>query len=271
MKSPIKYIVPLVLLIVVACVTSPLGRKQMLLLSESQMNDLGAKSFEELKQQTPIETDAAINQYVKCITTPITTESDKQIKVPKWEVVVFKKDELNAFALPGGKIGVYTGMIKMLQNDGQLAAVIGHEVGHVIAQHGNERVSDALGARAVLMVLDYLIGNKVEKTTKNTILVGLGLATQFGVLLPFSRTHESEADVIGLQLMAKAGFDPNQAVEVWKLMKANSGGSIPEIMSTHPSDDTRIANLSSRLPEAMGYYSTAQSAGKKPVCPKPKL
>jgi predicted Zn-dependent protease len=271
MKSPIKYLVPVVLLIVVACATSPLGRKQMLLLTESQMNDLGAKSFEELKQQTPIETDAAINQYVKCITTPITVESDKQIKVPSWEVVVFKKDELNAFALPGGKIGVYTGMIKMLQNDAQLGAVIGHEVGHVIAQHGNERVSEGLGARAVFLVLDYLIGNKIERTTKNTIFVGLGIATQVGVFLPFSRTHESEADVIGLQLMAKAGFDPNQSVEVWKLMKANSGTNLPEILSTHPSDDTRIANLSSKMPEAMGYYTTAQAAGRKPVCPKPKI
>ena len=263
--------VPAVLLIAVACATSPLGRKQMLLLTEDQMSDLGTKSFEELKQQTPIEKDPAINQYVQCITTPITTESDRQIKVPKWEVVVFKKDELNAFALPGGKIGVYTGMIKMLQNDAQLAAVLGHEVGHVIAQHGNERVSEGLGARAVFLVLDYLIGKKMEQTTKNTIFVGLGIATQFGILLPFSRTHESEADVIGLQLMAKAGFDPNQAVEVWKLMKANSGGSMPEIISTHPSDDTRIANLSSRMPEAMGFYTSAQSAGRKPVCPKPVM
>jgi len=258
-------------LVAIACATSPLGRKQMLLLTEDQMNDLGAKSFEELKQQTPIETDAAVNQYVKCITTPITTESDKQIKVPSGEVVVFKKDVLNAFALPGGKIGVYTGMIKMLQNDAQLAAVLGHEVGHVIAQHGNERVSEGLGARAVLLVLDYLIGNKMERTTKNTIFVGLGIATQFGVFLPFSRTHESEADVIGLQLMAKAGFDPNQAVEVWKLMKENSGVNLPEIVSTHPSDDTRIANLSSRMPEAMGFYTSAQGSGKKPVCPKPKM
>jgi predicted Zn-dependent protease len=259
------------LLIVVACATSPLGRKQFRFLPESQMNEMGAKGFDELKKTTPIETNKAINDYVNCIVKPITSVAADQMKVDQWEVVVFKNDQVNAFALPGGKIGVYTGILSILKTDGQLAAVLGHEVGHVIAQHGNERMSEGLGAQAGIMLLDYLLGKKMDPTIKGTILGAIGIGLQFGVLLPFSRTHESEADIIGIQLMAKAGFDPNQAAQVWRNMLAAKGGStpIPEVLSTHPSDESRIANIESHLNEVMPFYQKAKDLKKIPVCVRP--
>lgn len=230
------------------------------------MNQMGAQSFEELKKKTPVEKDPAINAYVNCIAGPITEAAKGQLKVDHWDIVVFKSDQANAFALPGGKIGVYTGILPLLKTDSQLAAVLGHEVGHVIARHGNERVSQNVGAQAVMNITDFFT-TKTSPEKKQMIMGGLGLGLQFGMLLPFSRTHENEADLIGLKLMSQAGFDPRQAVEVWKNMSASKGGKgPPEWMSTHPSDQTRIESIQAHLPENMPIYEAAQSSGKRPHC-----
>lgn len=257
----------LVSLTLISCATSPLGRKQLTVMPDSQMNSMGSQTFEEMKQKTPIQTDAGTNNYVKCVAGPITEAAKGQLQVDQWEIVVFRTADVNAFALPGGKIGVYTGILPLLKTDAQLAAVLGHEVGHVIARHGNERVSEGLGVNAALAVADLLTGKSSPKT-KSMIMGGLGVGLQYGVMLPFSRTHESEADIIGLKLMAQAGFDPRQAAEVWKNMQAakGAGNMPPEWASTHPSDQTRINNIEAHLPEVMPIYEAAQKAGKRPVC-----
>ncbi len=246
----------------VSCATSPLGRKQLVGMPESQMNAMGAQSFEELKKQTPIEHSASINAYVNCVAKPITEAVKGQLKVDRWEIVVFKSDQVNAFALPGGKIGVYTGILPVLKTDAQLAAVMGHEVGHVIAQHGNERVSQSMLAQGGIILADLFTG-KMDPSKKQMLMGGLGLGLQYGVLMPYGRTQESEADIIGLKLMAQAGFDPSQAVEVWKNMGASGGKAPPEFMSTHPSNESRIQNISSKLPEMMPIY---QASAKHPKC-----
>jgi predicted Zn-dependent protease len=177
-----------------------------------------------------------------------------------WEVVVFKDDNPNAFALPGGKMGVYTGMLKVAENQDQLAAVLGHEVGHVLAQHGNERISQqqltnvALAAAAGSGYLDA------------ASMQALGLGAQIGILLPYSRTHESEADVIGLDLMSEAGFDPRESVQLWKNMQKASDGAPPEFLSTHPSSSTRIDNLLGGMADALKIYNDAHAKGNKPSC-----
>lgn len=242
-----------------SCTTSPEGRKQLTLLPASQLDSMGAQSFNDMKAKIPIEKDPAINNYVKCVANGITAALPEK---RDWEVVVFKDDTANAFALPGGKIGVHTGLLKVANTADQLAAVIGHEVGHVLANHGNERVSEQLLTQGGLTVL---AATMQAKGTQNydLIVTALGIGTQFGVLLPHSRTQESEADTIGLDLMAKAGFNPQQSVTLWENMGKASGGSPPEFLSTHPSGSTRISNLKKNMPEAEGYYRSAKA---KPVC-----
>lgn len=247
----------------ISCATSPTGRKQLILLPSSQLNQMGVDSFAEMKQKQPIETNAAINQYVKCIAYAVATEVSP---ANNWEVVVFQDNTANAFALPGGKIGVHTGMLKVAKNQEQLAAVLGHEVGHVIAKHGNERVSQTLLAQGGLAALD---GALKKSTTKSVLMAGLGLGAQFGVLMPFGRTQESEADQIGQDLMAQAGFDPRQSVELWKNMASSGGSQPPEWLSTHPSHSSRIEHLQSRMSHAVGIYNRAQASGKKPYCQRP--
>ncbi len=255
------------LLLVVACATSPLGRKQLILLPDPQMNSLGVQSFQELKSKTPIEKDARINAYVQCVSRGILKAMGEAGVGPEdgWEIVVFRNSTPNAFALPGGKIGVHTGMLSVAKTPDQLAAVLGHEVGHVIARHGNERVSQGQVA-AILMGMSQVVLRDMKQEQKTLIIAGLGAGVQFGALLPFSRSHESEADLIGLDLMAKAGFNPEESVELWKNMSASAGSAPPEWMSTHPSNETRINHLRARIPSVNPvYHSTIASRGR-PEC-----
>ncbi len=258
------WIWPIVAFFAVACATSPLGRKQLMLMPDSEMAQLGLQSFEQMKAQTPIEHDPAVNAYVKCVALPITRQvNGTEVGARGWEIVVFKDASANAFALPGGKIGVHTGLLPVAKTDGQLAAVLGHEVGHVIARHGNERVSQNLLASSSLGAAEILTR---DSKNQGLILGALGLGAQFGVLLPFSRTQESEADVIGLDLMARAGFDPRQSVELWKNMLAANGHGPPQWMSTHPAGESRIQELQSRMAPALAHY---QRTADHPSCKRP--
>ncbi len=251
-----------------SCSTSPTGRRQMTIMPESQMSVMGAQSFDELKKKTPIETDAKTNAYIKCITDPILKAAGPVEGVDKWEVVVFRDNQVNAFALPGGKIGVYTGIIKVATTPDQLAAVLGHEVGHVMAKHGNERVSQNMASQVALAGTALALGKDGRLDQKSQLIVaGLGVGMQFGVLLPFSRTHESEADIIGLELMSKAGFNPEDSVQLWRNMaKASGGKAPPQFMSTHPSNETRIKNLSANIPKYAPYYQKAVDQDTNPHC-----
>ncbi len=245
----------------VACATSPLGRSQLQLFPESQMAEMGVAAFQDMKQQQPLETSSQTNGYVSCVARAIIAELPEQ---RTWEVQVFKDDSANAFALPGGKIGVHTGLLDIAESRDQLATVIGHEVAHVLASHANERVSTSYVASTGLQLAQVAAG---EPTAAKQQLFGLlGLGAQVGVLLPFSRTQESEADLLGLDLMAKAGFDPRASIPLWENMSQAGGGKPPEFLSTHPSHTTRIGDLSKRLQTAMPLYEQAKRAGKRPGC-----
>ena len=172
-----------------------------------------------------------------------------------WEVRVFEDPTPNAFALPGGHIGVHTGVLQVAETPAQLAAILGHEVGHVLAEHGNERMTHQLGIKIALLLLGLL--GDIEQ---GELLRALGLGAQLGITLPFSRAHESEADRMGLMLMAAAGFEPAQSVALWRNMAANSDGQPIEFLSTHPAHGSRIQELQRQLPEAERLYRAATSA-----------
>ena len=250
-----------------ACAVSPTGRKQLLLMGNNDVAQMGLSSFQQIKEQEQISTDPQQNHYVQCVAQAITRAIPAQYSATnpgQWEVVVFDSDDVNAFALPGGRIGVYTGLLKVTHNQDQLAAVIGHEVSHVLAQHSNERLSQKQVANIGMSAADQLLKNT---TTKAPAMAALGMGVQYGVLMPYSRAHETEADVLGLQLMAVAGFNPQESVSLWHNMAVASKGSAPlEILSTHPSDQTRIKELQSLVPRVLPMYQQAQTNGVRPQC-----
>ncbi len=247
-----------------SCATSPEGRTQFKLIPDDQMDLMGAQSFEQIKQQTPLSKDQNINQYVLCIANKIIPQVTQNPDPKQWEVQVFDDPQANAFALPGNKIGVYSGLLKYAKNQDQLATVMGHEIAHVIAKHGNERVSSQMATQAGLEIASVMLGG-TQDANNAMILAGLGLGVQFGITLPFSRSHESEADLIGLDLMAKSGFNPEQSVPLWENM-SKAGTSPPEFMSTHPSGSTRIKQLKERIPKANIVYQQAVNNGQRATC-----
>jgi predicted Zn-dependent protease len=250
-----------------ACATSPTGRKQLMLVPQSQVDQMGVQAFQQATQETPPSTDPKVNAYVQCVVQPLTEAAKGKTDVKQWNIKVLQSDQVNAFALPGGEIGVYTGILKVANTPDQLATVVGHEIGHVIARHGAERVSDQLATQGGLSVVEAFLGGTASATQSQLIMSALGMGAQVGVLLPFSRTQESEADLIGLDLMAQAGFDPHQAVQLWQNMtKASQGNAPPEILSDHPADQKRIQSIQAHLPEALQLEQQARSQGKNPQC-----
>lgn len=244
-----------------ACATSPLGRSQLQLLPEDQMAQMGASAYREVKQETGVSRDSRLNRYVSCVADAITRQVSPS---SAWEVSVFNDDSPNAFALPGGKIGVNSGMLKVAENQDQLATIIGHEVAHVIARHANERVSQQYATQAGLQLLSALAG--ANTPVKQNLMGLLGVGAQYGVLLPYGRIQESEADKVGLDLMAQAGFDPRESVDLWQNMRSAGGEGPPEFLSTHPSGERRISDLNARMTQAMPLYERARASGKKPNC-----
>lgn len=230
-----------------ACSSSPTGRNQILMFSDQEMSSLGAKSFDQMKKEIPISKDKKTNAYVQCVAKQITDTIPPQAGFQDWEVVVFDSDQVNAFALPGGKIGVYTGLLKVAKNQDQLATVIGHEVAHVLADHSNERLSQSQLANAGLSLANVAIGASEYQQYQQMTMAALGVGVQYGVILPYGRTQESEADIVGLGFMAKAGFDPNQSVDLWQNMGKAGGAQPPEFFSTHPSHNTRIRDLQATI------------------------
>jgi len=259
-----RALVVVITALVLACATSPLGRRQLRLFPEADMDAMGVQAYEQIKGETPATTDAGASRYVRCVANAITRALPASDAAGEWEVTVFEEDSPNAFALPGRKIGVNTGLLKVARNQSQLATVVGHEVAHVLANHGNERMSTAYAAQSSLSLAQVLAGEPSPQ--KQQIFALLGVGAQVGVLLPFSRTQESEADLLGLDLMAKAGFDPRQSVELWRNMAAAGGGQPAEWLSTHPSHETRIDELQERIPQSMDLYEKARAAGTRPNC-----
>jgi predicted Zn-dependent protease len=246
------------------CATSPLGRRQIKLHSGSEMMRMGIASFEAVKQNSKPSRDRRTIAYVECVAHAVIAAMDNQ-RVSAWEVVVFDDSSANAFALPGRKIGVHTGLLTVAENQHQLAAVLGHEVGHVIAGHSNERVSQAQLAQVGMVAASVFAQSSGMTEEKQQMLGLLGIGVQVGVLLPFSRVHESEADLIGLDLMANAGFEPSESVTLWQNM-GRGGGTPPELLSTHPSHSTRIRDLQRRIPAAELLRDQAHARGAAPNC-----
>ncbi|NOS87554.1 MAG: M48 family metallopeptidase [Methylococcaceae bacterium] len=257
-----KKIVPVLLLsgLLSACLTSPTGRSQLIFMPDAQINQMGLQAFDTLKKETPISRNSRYNQTASCIAQALIKEVGGS-----WEVVVFEDKSPNAFALPGNKIGIHTGMLALVKTQDQLAAVIGHEIGHVLAKHSNERASQELAVNQGMALIQAV--TTPQTALGQTAFGLLGVGAQYGVLMPFSRTQESEADMIGVDLMARAGFDPKQSVTLWQLMAQATQGQQPlEFMSTHPAHATRIQNLEQHMPQALGLYQQAQTAGKQPHC-----
>ena len=252
-------------LILTACATSPTGRKQFVVMPESQMTVMGVQSFTQMQQDTPVVTDAAVNNYVRCVGNAIIRLPEVQRYSSDWEIVVFEDSAVNAFALPGGKIGVYRGLLGVAETPDQLAAVMGHEVGHVLARHGNERVSQQFAVGETMTLLEGWMASK-NVANRNSAMALLGLGTQVGILLPFSRVQESEADEVGQSLMAQAGFDPSASVTLWQNMGKDGGKQPPEFLSTHPSHSSRIDDLRAGMGEPLKLYEQARATGRTPNC-----
>ena len=254
----------ILLAVTVACATttSPTGRKQYVgAVSQDQLNQLGAQAFSEMKSQQPQTRSTQHRSYVTCVVNAVVRELPAQWQQTGWDVAVFESDEPNAFALPGGKVGVYTGIFQAARNQDQLAAVIAHEIGHVIARHHDERITRQMGAAAGVQLLGALAGDYGQLATQ-----GGSLLAQTGFLLPGSRAQETESDVIGQELMAKAGFDPRQAVNLWQNMIAASKSRPPQWLSTHPNPQARIAELQQRAAALVPVYEQARAAGRRPSC-----
>ncbi|GJL91680.1 M48 family metallopeptidase [Hyphococcus sp.] len=215
-----------------------LGRNQLLFVSQGQMAELASSAWTDLKKEQPVTTEAKYVNRVKRVAPKIIQAAGGN--PAEWEVQVFKSDQLNAFALPGGKIGIYTGILDIMDNDDQIAAVLGHEVAHVNFNHSGERYSQTAAAQTALGAGSAAVGGS---QVGGAAMQALGLGAQVGLLLPFSRKHELEADKFGVRYMARAGYDPNEAVKFWEKMSASKSGAPPEFLSTHPSDATRIAQL----------------------------
>lgn len=233
--------------------------------SQQELNQLGAQAFAEAKSKGPLSNNAKQNAYVRCVVGAITRELPPGAQTG-WETALFANQEPNAFALPGGKVGVNTGIFTVARNQDQLAAVIAHEIGHVVSRHHDERITRQMGAQGALQVLGALAGSRYGESAGSAAVQGGSVLAQTGFLLPGSRQQETEADVVGQQLMAQAGFDPRQAVSLWQNMIAAGGSRPPQWLSTHPDPQARISELQQRSARLVPTYERARAAGRKPHC-----
>ena len=265
MKS-LKIILPVLLLAfaVYYCSTVPItGRSQLNLIPALEINALSFQQYDEFLKQNKLSTDANKTAMVKRIGVNVQKAVEtyfaqnnlsKELQGYAWDFNLVENPEVNAWRMPGGKVVVYTGILPITQDETGLAVVMGHEIAHAIAQHGGERMSQGLLQELGGMALSVALKDEPE-LTQNLFMTAYGVGTTIGVMLPFSRTHESEADRLGLIFMSMAGYNPNVAVDFWTRMSQSKGGaSPPEFLSTHPSDETRIANIKKHLPEALKYY-----------------
>ncbi|MFA8433155.1 MAG: M48 family metallopeptidase [Marinifilaceae bacterium] len=247
----------------VGCATVPItGRKQMNLFPEGQMISMSLTQYDQFLKENKVSEDKEQTQLVKNVGHRIAEAVEQYMNEKglgdrianfQWEFNLVESDVPNAWCMPGGKVVFYSGILPYTKTEAGLAVVMGHEIAHAIARHGNERMSQQMGIQAVGMGLNLALQEK-PKETQNIAMAAFGGVSNLGVILPFSRTHETEADKMGLIFMAMAGYDPAEAVEFWKRMADSGGQKPPEFLSTHPSDETRIQNLKAFLPEAMKYY-----------------
>jgi predicted Zn-dependent protease len=251
-------------ILLAACSTVPLtGRRQLDLVPSDQIMAMSADQYQKFMDDHEVITGTPESRMVKRvgerISTAVETYLAKQNRSDllagyNWEFNLVKDSSVNAWAMPGGKVVVYTGILPVAKNENGLATVMGHEIAHAVARHGNERMSQALLTQLGGVALSVALSENPSQAN-NLFLAAYGLGSQVGILLPYSRLQESEADHLGLIFMAMAGYDPREAVDFWQRMAAQSkGGAPPEFLSTHPAHETRIKQLKEYLPEAMKYY-----------------
>lgn len=253
-----------ILFLTVACATVPLSeRKALHLVSNSELAAMAFQQYQEVLRKTKLSTDPAKVQMVRSVGTRISRATEEilrerglesEIKHYQWEFNLIEDDKtVNAWCMPGGKVAVYTGLLPLAENETGLAVVMGHEIAHAVANHGNERVSQGLLQQMGGMALSVALSTNPSATSQ-IFMAAYGVGTTVGIMLPYSRTHESEADRIGLILMAKAGYDPREAIPFWQRMNQSGGSRPPELLSTHPAPETRIKQIEALIPEALKYY-----------------
>ena len=263
MKSRIAIFISMLFLLG-SCTKVPIsGRKQLSLVPESEMLSSSLTQYSDfLKKNPPVPASDPNAQMVKNVGARMKTAVEQylrqngyasRIKDFKWEFNLVNNKEVNAWCMPGGKVVVYTGLLPVTQDEPSLACVMGHEIAHAVARHGNERVSQGLIAEMGGVALDVAMANKSAET-RSLIMSAYGAGAEVGVIMPFSRMHESEADKLGLVFMAMAGYNPNASIAFWERMAKQGGAKPPELLSTHPSDQTRINQLKAYMPTAMKYY-----------------
>ncbi|HWH69196.1 MAG TPA: M48 family metallopeptidase [Candidatus Sulfotelmatobacter sp.] len=249
------------------CTTVPVtGRRELNFVSEDQEMQLGLSSFDQLKKETPVSSDPAANAMVQRVGKRIAAVAGKDMPNAQWEFVVFQSPEANAFCLPGGKVGVYTGILPITKTDAGLATVLAHEVGHAVAHHGASRMSQAELVQAGGQVLGSGLAAS-DPRLQSLAMLAYGVGSKVGVELPYDRKQESEADHIGLVYMARAGYDPKEAIAFWqRFMEFNrqqgGGSSTPAFLRTHPVDEVRIKQLQQWLPEAEAEFAKSKVQSK---------
>ncbi len=252
--------------IIVSCSTNALtGKSQFTLLPESQLQSMASQEYVQFLSSNKVVAASAnkdaemvrrVGQRITAAVETLYREKGIADKLEgfKWEYNLVNDPAVNAWCMPGGKIVVYTGLLPITQNEAALAVVMGHEVAHALLQHGNQRMSQQMGAQAVQAGLQVAMSNKSQET-QNLFMSAYGLGAQVGLILPFSRKHELDADQWGLNFSAMAGYNPREAIPLWERMeKAGSGQKPPEFLSTHPAEGTRIQRLEKHMPEALKYY-----------------
>ncbi|MBJ90080.1 MAG: hypothetical protein CMO98_09495 [Woeseia sp.] len=251
---------------VVACSTTPTGRAQLTMKSEAVLAQEGARQMAMIRKNSPLVQDQATINYVACVANAIVEVLEGRDSAMYWELAIVNQPDVNAFVMPGGKIVVKSGILSVAQNQHQLAAVLGHEVAHVTANHANERATRGELASYGVEVLALILGGGYYNQTRGAYGAASTLNT-LGIMNPFSRMQESEADLIGLEYMARAGFDPRESVELWQNMNSSSKTTkVPEFMSTHPSGETRIESMIEQLPQMLALYNQANAEGRNPDC-----
>jgi len=237
------------------CKSAPMtGRRQLMLVPEQQEVAMGAQAFADTLKEVESTGDSPYQALVERVGMRLAGMTERTDY--HWETRVVASDEQNAFCLPGGKIVVYEGILPICENEAGLAVVMSHEVAHVLARHGGERMSQQMGVTGAQTLMGYVLRNK-EQVQRDAWMKAYGMASTYGVILPYSRKHELEADHIGLMLMAKAGYDPTEAPRFWNRFGAASGDKPAEFLSTHPADDRRASDLEKLLPESLEIYRQA--------------
>jgi len=266
LEETMRRLVALVLLpplLLTACATVPLtGRKQLSLIPDSQMNAMSYQQYDQVLAESTLSSDAEATAMVQRCGRRIQGAVEDYFRANglshhldgyQWDFNLIESEQVNAWCMPGGKVAFYTGILPLCGDEAGVAVVMGHEVAHAVAEHGGERMSHQLALSLGGMALSEAVKDKPDETRALWLTV-FAVGAQYGAMLPYSRTHELEADHMGLIFMAMAGYDPRTAPEFWQRMAAAGGQAPPEFMSTHPSDETRIRHLKEKMPEALAYY-----------------